>query len=351
MGVTQSNRYKEIVSALFGITKMINSGVSQAELLNYIAERTVRLLRGDSCSIFLIEEGSEVLLAHGASGLSAQDQAGAVFARGEGVAGWVAQHGAPALIDDVRKDPRYVSLPVQNINIASLLCIPLSMRAEVLGVMTVSSAKTKAFTREDEALLTFLGNSIVRDIENARLYQMAITDSLTKAYNRQFLLHRLPDEIERHKRYGDQFAIVLLDVDHFKRLNDQFGHVAGDYVLKELSRCLKKTLREIDALVRYGGEEFLMLLPKTDLEGAATIAERVRKTIEDHVFHHLDNRLHITLSLGVGSFTAEETEQSYVDRVDRALYRAKQGGRNRVEVDRGEDLRAEQPFTAEYSSP
>jgi diguanylate cyclase (GGDEF)-like protein len=329
----ETHRYKEIVSALFGMTKMINSGLGQSELLHFIAEKTTELLRADSCSIFLMEDAG-VLLAHGSFGLSAQDEAGAVFARGQGVAGWVAQHGIPALIDDVSSDARYLHLPQQNLPIQSLLCIPLSVRSEVLGVMTVSANRLAAFNREDEELLSFLGNSIVRDLENHRLYQLAITDALTKAYNRQYLFYRLPDEIERHKRYGDPFAGVLLDVDNFKRVNDKLGHAAGDSILRELSRVLQSRQREIDALVRYGGEEFLLLLPKTDADGAATIAERLRALVADHDFPHSNETLHITVSSGVGQYRTGETEQDFIERVDQALYRAKQAGRNRVVVDR-----------------
>jgi len=198
----------------------------------------------------------------------------------------------------------------------------------------VTANRLAAFTREDEELLSFLGNSIVRDLENHRLYQLAITDALTKAYNRQYLFHRLPDEIERHKRYGDPFAAVLLDVDLFKRVNDKLGHQAGDSVLRELSRVVQSRQRETDALVRYGGEEFLMMLPKTDVEGAATIAERLRAIVAEHAFPHSSETLHITVSMGVGQYRAGESEQEFIERVDQALYRAKQAGRNRVVADK-----------------
>lgn len=328
--MNESRRYKKIVQALFGMTRTINSGLNQRELLTKLAQSTAEMMDADSCSIFLFEEGTNVLLSHGSHGLSAQDQAGATFARGEGVAGWVAAHGTPALIDDVEQDTRYLHIPAQNLEIRSLLCIPMSVRAEVLGVMTVTSRKVAAFSREDEELLSFLGASIVRDLENARLYQLAITDSLTKVYNRQYLLHRLPDEIERNKRYGDPFSVILFDVDHFKRLNDAHGHHAGDIVLRELAECVQNDLRETDALVRYGGEEFLVLLPKADIDGAARIAERIRVDVSAHAFHFLNITLKLTVSLGVGQYFAPEPESAFVQRVDAALYQAKAAGRNRM---------------------
>jgi diguanylate cyclase (GGDEF)-like protein len=326
----ESQRYKKIVQALFGMTRLINSGMPQRELLCKLAELTATMMNGDSCSIFLFEEGTSTLLTHGSFGLSAQDEAGATFAKGQGVAGWVAQSGTPALIDDVEKDPRYLLLPDQNLPIRSLLCIPMSVRAQVFGVMTVSSAKVSAFTREDEELLSFLGTSIVRDLENHRLYQLAITDSLTKVFNRQYLLHRLPDEIERFRRYGDPFSIILFDVDHFKRLNDAHGHHAGDAVLRALAASVHEDLRESDALVRYGGEEFLVLLPKADLAAASVIAERIRVHVAGHPFHYLNIELRITVSLGVGQYVSSENEGDFVNRIDVALYEAKAKGRNRL---------------------
>lgn len=325
-----SQRYKKIVQALFGMTRMINSGLQQRELLGKLSEHTAEMMSADSCSIFLFEEATSMLLSHGSHGLSAQEEAGAVFAKGQGVAGWVAQHGVSAMIDDVTKDARYLHMPEQNLEIRSLLCIPMSVRAEVLGVITVTSKKLAAFTREDEELLSFIGTSIVRDLENARLYKLAITDSLTKVFNRQYLLHRLPDEVERTRRYGDPLSIILFDVDHFKRLNDAHGHPAGDAVLRELAELVQNDLRETDALVRYGGEEFLALLPKTDLDGALIIAERVRADVAAQTFRYLDVQLRITISSGVGQYRGDEGEGAFVNRVDMALYQAKTGGRNKV---------------------
>ncbi len=336
-----NQRYKKIVQALFGMTRLINSGMPQRELLSKLSEHTAQMMNADSCSIFLFEEGTNMLLTHGSHGLSAQEEAGATFAKGQGVAGWVAQNGTPALIDDVEKDPRYLNIPAQNLAIKSLLCIPMSVREQVLGVMTVTSSRPAAFGREDEELLTFLGTSIVRDLENARLYQLAITDSLTKVFNRQYLLHRLPDEIERFKRYGDPFSIVLFDVDHFKRLNDMHGHHAGDAVLRALAEGVREDLRESDALVRYGGEEFLVLLPKADITAATRIAERIRADVAARHFRYLNIDLRITVSLGVGQYESIETESSFVHRVDLALYEAKSKGRNRVVVaTAAEDLAA-----------
>ncbi|MHB8879683.1 MAG: GGDEF domain-containing protein [Myxococcaceae bacterium] len=324
--------YKRIFSVLFQITKVVNSGAPLQTLLEAVAGSSVDLVGADSCSIMLLDESRRELLINAASGLSPEESDALTFKVGEGVAGWVAEHGAPALIPDTAADPRFKVVAGQKLAISSLLCVPLLTKDGVIGTLTVTSARARMFGKDHEELLMYLGASIVKDIENARLYRLSITDSLTKAYNRQYLYQRLPDEIERCRRYGDQLSVVLFDVDHFKQFNDTYGHAAGDFVLKEIVRVALATMRDVDGLVRYGGEEFLMLLPKTAIEGATEAAERMRVAIEHADFLWSDQRLKVTLSAGVVSLWPGASDDAVLKRVDELLYQAKSGGRNRVAV-------------------
>jgi diguanylate cyclase (GGDEF)-like protein len=324
--------YKRIFSVLFQITKVVNSGAPLQTLLEAVSSSSVDLVGADSCSIMLLDESRKELLINAASGLP-EDEADAVtFRVGEGVAGWVAEHGAPALIPDAATDVRFKAVPGQKLVIASLLCVPLLTKDGVIGTLTVTSTRARAFGKDHEELLMYLGASIVKDIENARLYRLSITDSLTKAFNRQYLYQRLPDEIERCRRYGDQLSVVLFDVDHFKQFNDTFGHAAGDFVLKEIVRVALAAIRDVDGLVRFGGEEFLMLLPKTAIEGASGAAERLRAAIEEADFLWSDQKLKVTISAGVVALWPGATDDALLKRVDELLYQAKTGGRNRVAV-------------------
>jgi len=324
--------YKRIFSVLFQITKVVNSGAPLQALLEAVANSSVDLVGADSCSIMLLDESRKELLINAASGLSSDETDAVTFRVGEGVAGWVAEHGAPALISDAATDVRFKSVPGQKLVISSLLCVPLITKEGVIGTLTVTSARARAFGKDHEELLMYLGASIVKDIENARLYRLSITDSLTKAFNRQYLYQRLPDEIERCRRYGDQMSVVLMDVDHFKQFNDTFGHAAGDFVLKEIVRVALATIRDVDGLVRYGGEEFLMLLPKTAIEGASGAAERLRAAIEQADFLWSDQKLKVTISAGVVALWPGASDDALLKRVDELLYQAKTGGRNRVAV-------------------
>lgn len=172
---------------------------------------------------------------------------------------------------------------------------------------------------------------------NKQIRILAISDSLTGIYNRGYLTERLPQEINRAKRYNHSLSLVLCDIDHFKMINDSHGHQTGDRVLKEFVDCLRCAVRNgVDWIVRYGGEEFLIVLPETDAKGAFQAAERLRKLISERDFCVENQRIHITASFGVSSLDPLGYKdvclpESLIDQADKHLYKAKQRGRNRVE--------------------
>jgi diguanylate cyclase (GGDEF)-like protein len=325
-------RYQRLFAVLFEITKMINSGMELTHLLRRIAGEVTGLMGANSCSIMLLDEERRELMCKAASGLGPEAEARLSFRMGEGVAGWAAATGAAAIIPDVRKDTRFAVLDGQALPIVSLLCVPLSHKGEVIGTITITADEPDAFTREDEETLTFLGGSIVLDIQNARLYRLSVTDSLTRAYNRQYLYQKLPEEIERCRRYGNRLSVIIFDIDHFKRFNDRWGHAAGDQVLREVVTVAGPAVRDVDSLVRYGGEEFLVLLPQTSGASATVIAERFRQLVEQHDFRYGGEILKVTISAGVAEYVGAADSEGFIKQADDALYRAKTHGRNRVEL-------------------
>lgn len=182
-----------------------------------------------------------------------------------------------------------------------------------------------------------LANQFSMVLERIRLYELvqelAITDGLTNMFVRRYFLERAREELERGRHFNAPVSFVMIDIDHFKRCNDKYGHLVGDAVLKDTAAILKKSVREIDLLGRYGGEEFSLLLPETAKKGASLVAERLRKTIETSEITAYDEKIYVTMSMGVASFPddAEDINQ-LIDRADQTLYKAKEGGRNRVEV-------------------
>ncbi|MBP2640477.1 MAG: hypothetical protein H6Q66_1428 [Firmicutes bacterium] len=155
-------------------------------------------------------------------------------------------------------------------------------------------------------------------------------DFLTNLYNRKFIIGRIEHEIKRFDRTENMFAIIMGDIDHFKKLNDTYGHECGDFVLKEIAKVMQKTTREIDFVARWGGEEFLILLPESDRESAAEIAERLRKSIEHTTIEYDKKRLNATITFGVAAYGKGMTADEVIKNADRALYDGKQQGRNRV---------------------
>ncbi len=164
---------------------------------------------------------------------------------------------------------------------------------------------------------------------SSKLSTMAYTDSLTHIYNRLHFSHFLDSEIDKIKRYGGKFSIIFFDLDHFKKVNDNFGHLVGDEVLEHVTEIVTRANRSADIFARYGGEEFIILTPETGLSGACIHAERLRSDIEKYEFNSAG---HITSSFGVTEFNAEKDNvERLLERADKALYLAKEHGRNRVE--------------------
>lgn len=324
---------QKLPAALFEIGKLIGSDLDPGILLARIAELICQLVDAKACSIMLLDADRKRLLAKAAYGVRTERMHSLSFRIGEGVAGWVIERGESALLEDVTRDPRFVVLPGNQTPIASMLCVPLLARGERVGVVTATSERPAAFTTDHLELVRFISTTIALDIENVRLHRVAVTDPLTGAYNREFLVARLPQEIEAAIDRDRSLSIAMVDVDHFKHVNDQYGHAVGDAVLAEVARRLRGAIRAGDLLVRYGGEEFLAVLPKADAGRAWEVGERMRQRVCERSFDVGDGlALILRISVGVAQWRTDENMPDLISRADVALYGAKQRGRNRVEV-------------------
>lgn len=201
---------------------------------------------------------------------------------------------------------------------------------ESLGILAM-----KGLAEKDIETFSILTDQLSLGLKRAQLYkrleELAITDSTTLLFTRRYCLERLQEELARSIRRKLWLSFLMADIDHFKRYNDQFGHLVGDVVLRQVARIIKGELREIDLVGRYGGEEFLILLAQTDKQGAKLAAERIRQAVESQTIRAYDEKLGVTLSLGVATFPEDGGEaKELIDKADIALYRAKKQGRNRV---------------------
>ncbi|MGA8432277.1 MAG: diguanylate cyclase [Candidatus Sulfotelmatobacter sp.] len=216
---------------------------------------------------------------------------------------------------------------------ASRMCIPLVSFGQTLGVLVLDSAKPNAFRETELRSLESVADICATSIQNAhyveRVKQLAYLDGLTGIFNRRFFELRIMEEIERARRYGNGMAVIMADIDHFKLLNDEFGHLLGDEVLRQVSSLFHQQLRKIDVVCRYGGEEFGILLTQTSVQHAMGVADKLRKIVEMWQFPGVPRT--VTISAGVAAFPEHGTTRDELVRAaDNGLYCAKQDGRNRI---------------------
>lgn len=182
-----------------------------------------------------------------------------------------------------------------------------------------------------DVILKYLSGSDLEAEFISTISQVMVTDGLTQAHNKRYLLEHMDSELARSIRHNRPLALILFDIDHFKRVNDSYGHLAGDYVLREVSNLVRARIRKNEVFGRYGGEEFAVLMPETDLHGGYTLAEEVRTLIASHPFTFDNTRIPITISLGVAQWTPTvRSTEEFIRIADARLYQAKHEGRNRT---------------------
>jgi diguanylate cyclase (GGDEF)-like protein len=215
--------------------------------------------------------------------------------------------------------------------------VPLLVQNQLIGVLALGPKQgVERFPGEELELLSLLGHHVAIVFQNARLFDSATFDSLTGLLRREAILDFLARELDRAARYDRPLTVGMADLDHFKEINDRYGHLAGDTLLKQVAQELAGGLRSTDAVGRYGGEEFLIVLPETDLAGARVVADKLRRLVEAVAAPMADGEeVSVTISIGLASradvgVPKEATPRDLLEHADRALYRAKEEGRNRV---------------------
>lgn len=267
------------------------------------------------------------------------------YDRGSTLNLWVTQSSRPLLIS--RGINEHADAILSAFDCSSAIVIPLFISNRVLGSVQLYSREVGAFTREDAQLLWIMSliseNLLNRDYANEGLLRYAFTDFLTAMKTRGYFEQQLELEIKRAERKRTSFALLMIDIDFFKALNDTHGHHVGDQVLRDISSILMKDMREIDTVARYGGEEFVIILPETGPQAAVQVANRLRRTVEQANFFagSPDKIEHLSISIGVAVFDEDaQIKRDLIEAADAALYGAKSKGRNRVMLYR--DVRKEQ---------
>jgi two-component system cell cycle response regulator len=317
---------------LLELTRRLAEPQTLESQLQATTDAALALLPGDHASMRLFDDTKTELMSSARSGAGVT-QPPATFRRGAGIVGAVADSGRATLVPDARVDPRFVAHPTQGFEVRSVIAAPLLASGDVIGVLSVSSASEGVFTTEDRDLAQLLANCAVPAIEKSRLERLAITDWLTRTYNHRYLAPRLTEEIERARRHDEPLSVALLDLDHFKSVNDRWGHDAGDTVLRTFVDRVRAEVRRHDVVVRRGGEEFVLLMPETASSEGYLVAERVRARVSGEPIVVRDGvETKITVSIGVATWRGEASD-ALEQRADAAMYRAKRQGRDRVVLD------------------
>ncbi len=299
------------------------------ELLEKVCSLIQEAFQVSHVSVLLREEDDLVLRAHYGN-LTPRILEGGRLTAVAGIWGRALSAGKTVIEHNVHSLPDYVGLYAET---GSRMCIPLVSFGQTLGVLLLDSAETGTFQSGDTQSLESVADICATAIQNAhyveRVKQLAYLDGLTGIFNRRFFELRISEEIERARRFDTGMAVIMVDIDNFKRLNDEFGHLLGDEVLRQVSSIFHQQLRKIDVVCRYGGEEFAMLLSQTNSQHALSVAEKLRRLVETWQFPGVPRR--VTISAGAASYPEDgTTRDELVKAADAGLYAAKQAGRNLV---------------------
>ncbi len=314
----------QVLPTLTELARGVQRRSSLDENLQQLVDETARLLQASHASVRLLDPSHTHLVAACRSGPSLHPQP-VEFEPGEGLVGWVVEHAKPLRLAEPASDPRFVSKPGFS-GMGAFVGAPLLSTNACLGAITV--IRDEPFGATDEQLLELVAAICAPPLEIARLSRLTLLDPLTGALNRRGLEEGYaPASVPTDEK---RMAVLMVDIDHFKSINDAHGHLVGDEVLRGIARQLSRALRTSDAIVRYGGEEFLLLLADVTLAEALRVAERARRAIEAQTTRVGAAKLQVTVSMGVEVQRHHEPLGATVERADAALYRAKRDGRNRV---------------------
>jgi diguanylate cyclase (GGDEF)-like protein len=323
------------LQALVDIITTANSLLQPSEVMNTVMIRIHQLIPCEAWSVLILNEEEDRTLSFAAAHGPGKEQLRHLkVPYGQGIAGWVAKHRQPIIVNNAQNDPRFLDQIDKNTRFVTknILCAPLVSRGRIIGVIEMlNTGNPGGFSDEDLELLQTLVNPAAVAIENAYLFQKAqtltIQDDLTKLYNSRHLNHCLETELKRAKRTGNPLSLIFLDLDGFKAINDNFGHLQGSECLVRIAQIIYECARETDVVGRYGGDEFVLILPDTDTHGAVIVAERVR----DQIATYRPEGIRLTASIGVASYPNHgETKEMLFRLADKAMYRVKEQGKNGI---------------------
>jgi diguanylate cyclase (GGDEF)-like protein len=330
---TQLRKERDFSSTLRQAVYALTSTLELKQVLDQLLIYLRKVIPYDSASIFLVEE-NELLVVTGKGYLDADSIIGRRISMDESLFSYLQDTEKPLVIDDVSTDPLYKKWGENNL-IHGWMGIPMHVRNKLIGYLSIDSFAIGDFTEEDANLAQVFANEAAVAIDNVRLFEeaqyLAISDPLTGLHNRRHFYKLAEGEFKRSLRYQRELSAIMFDIDHFKQVNDRYGHAVGDQVLTAIAQNCKKGIRSADIAGRYGGEEFVILLPETNLTKARQFAERLRKKLGNVIVESEKGPVSVTISMGVAALEFSCTSlNELLNRADHALYEAKNTGRNKT---------------------
>lgn len=327
------------LQAFIEIGKALTSTLDIADLLKLIMDKVGELLHPSNFSLLLLDEQEHKLVFEIVKGTFGDQLRGQKLELGEGIAGWVAQNLQPLLVADVASEPRFASRfdGATRFQTRSVLAVPLKVKDRALGVIELVNGPLQTpFDGTDLKTLWSIADYAAIALENARNFrkvqELTVIDEHTGLFNSRHLMQCLNAEVARSRRFGHPVSLIFFDLDRFKQVNDQHGHQHGSALLREVGQVVRATLRSIDIATRYGGDEFVCVLPETDREHAVSCATRLRDAVAQRVFLQARGlSVKLTASFGVATFPDDGADEEAILRLaDMAMYRVKESGRNNV---------------------
>lgn len=340
MNEAVAQRQLQELGIFHDVAKALTSSLNLDSILQTIMEKMAAYFRPDTWSLLMVDEERDELYFAIAVGDASDTLKSVRLKVGEGIAGWVAKHGEPLIVPDVYNDPRFAKRIDQMTKwkTRSIISIPLTAKHRVLGVIQLINVDMAGFDESELQLLQALADYAAIAIDNAhaveKIQELTITDDCTGLYNARHLYKTLEAEVYRSARFGYEFSVLFLDLDHFKLVNDTHGHLVGSKLLNAIGYAIKSNLRLIDFAFRYGGDEFVVLLPQTSKESALVVARRLRDVCRTTSFSISDElSLNVRASMGVATYPEDaKTAHEIIRQADEMMYMVKNTTRDAISV-------------------
>src|SRR5205809_1561909 len=322
------------------VAKAHTSSLNLDSILQTIMDKMAEFFRPDTWSLLMVDEQKDELYFAIAVGDAAETLKTVRLKVGEGIAGWVARNGESLIVPDVYNDPRFSKRidEMTKWKTRSIICVPLQSKHRVLGVIQLINCAMESFGEQEMFFLHALCDYAAIAIDNARavekIQELTITDDCTGLYNARHLYKTLEAEVYRSARFGYEFSVIFLDLDHFKHVNDTYGHLVGSKLLAEIGYLIKAQLRLIDFAFRYGGDEFVVLLPQTPKDAALVVARRLRDSLRNSNFCKDEGlNLNVRASIGLATFPHDaKTPHDIIRQADEMMYLVKNTSRYNIAI-------------------